>query len=91
MDFKVMTEGNAVKIELDGELTFDTHRDFREIMNVIRDAQSDIEVNLGKLKNIDSAGAGMLKLAQEKAKESGNSLSLTEVPKDLKTFIELLS
>ena len=90
MDFKVNTEGNGLKIELDGDLTFETHRDFKEIIGIIKDAQDDVEISLKGLKNMDSAGAGMLKLAQDKAKQTGTGCSLTEVPESLESFVALL-
>jgi anti-anti-sigma factor len=90
MDFKVNSTNNGLKIELDGELTFNTHRDFKEIIGIIKDAQEDVELSLKGLSNMDSAGAGMLKLAQDKAKQSGSKCELTEVPDELEVFVSLL-
>jgi len=90
MDFKVNTTGNGLKIELDGDLTFENHRDFKEIIGIIKEAQKDVEISLKGLSNMDSAGAGMLKLAQDRAKQSGSDFSLTEVPEKLRVLVSLL-
>lgn len=90
MDYKVQSTNSGLKIELDGELTFENHRDFKEIISLIKEAQSDVELSLKGLKNMDSAGAGMLKLAQDKAKQSGTDCQFTEVPDDLEVFVSLL-
>lgn len=90
MDFKVNSTGNGLKIELDGELTFENHKDFKEIIQVIKEAQEDVEISLRGLSNMDSAGAGMLKLAKDKAQQTGGSFNLTDIPDDLKVFVSLL-
>ncbi len=90
MEFRVENNGNGLRIELDGELTFENHRDFKEILGIIKDAQDDVEISLKGLSSMDSAGAGMLKLAQDKAGQSGGAFSLTEVPDDLQAFVSLL-
>jgi anti-anti-sigma factor len=90
MDFKVDKSGNGLKIELDGDLTFENHRDFKEIIGIIKEAQKDVEISLKGLSNMDSAGAGMLKLAQDRAKQGGANFSLTDVPNELEVFVSLL-
>jgi len=90
MDFKVDSTGNGLKIELDGDLTFENHRDFKEIITLIKDAQKDVEISLKGLDRMDSAGAGMLRLAQDRAQKSGSDFNLTDVPEDLRVFVSLL-
>lgn len=90
MDFKVNSTDKGLKIEIDGKLTFESHRDFKDILNAIKDAQEDVEISLKGLSNMDSAGAGMLKLAQDKTKESGHDFKLADVPEELEVFVGLL-
>ena len=90
MDFKVNSTDNGLKIELDGDLTFENHRDFKEIIGLIKEAQDDVEISLKGLSNMDSAGAGMLKLAQDRAKQGGGSFDITDVPEELEVFVSLL-
>lgn len=90
MDFKVNNTDKGLKIELDGKLTFESHRDFKDILNAIRDAQDDVEISLKGLSNMDSAGAGMLKLAQDKATQNGKDFKLADIPEELEVFVSLL-
>lgn len=90
MDFKVNSTDQGLKIELDGDLTFENHKDFKEIIGIIKEAEKDVEISLAGLSNMDSAGAGMLKLAQDRAKQVGGEFSLTEVPEELRVFVSLL-
>ena len=90
MNYKVDSTSNGLKIELDGDLTFENHKDFKEVISIIKEANQNVELSLKGLSNMDSAGAGMLKLAQDKAKMSGGNLSLTEVPEELRVFVSLL-
>jgi len=90
MDFKVDTTDNGLKIELDGDLTFENHRDFKEIIGLIKEAQKDVEISLKGLSRMDSAGAGMLKLAQDRAKQAGTDFNLTDIPEELRVFVSLL-
>lgn len=90
MDFKVNTTDKGLKIEIDGTLTFENHRDFKNILSAIKEAEKDVEISLKGLSNMDSAGAGMLKLAEDKAKQNGNEFSIADVPEDLKVFVDLL-
>ncbi|MEX0299811.1 MAG: lipid asymmetry maintenance protein MlaB [Kordiimonas sp.] len=90
MDFKVNSTDKGLKIEIDGTLTFDSHRDFKDVLNAIRNAQEDVEISLKGLSNMDSAGAGMLKLAQDKAQQNGKDFKLADVPEDLEVFVALL-
>jgi len=90
MDFKVETTDTGLKIELDGDLTFENHRDFKDVIAIIKDAQKNVEISLKGLSKMDSAGAGMLKLAQDGAKLSGGDFNLTNVPENLRVFVSLL-
>jgi len=90
MDYKVNSTDQGLKIEIDGTLTFENHREFKGIIEAIRDTQENVEISLKGLKNMDSAGAGMLKLAQDKAQQNGKDFKISEVPEDLKMFVSLL-
>jgi len=90
MDYKVTSTDGGLKFELNGDLTFETHRDFKKIIGLINDDQKNIEISLAGLTHIDSAGAGMLMLAKDKAKQSGGLVNLTDIPENLQSFVSLL-
>ncbi len=91
MDYTINIDGSTICIELSGELTFESHEDFREILQCITPDAEKIIVSLKNITQMDSTGVGMLKLAQDKAKKVSTSLKFTEIPDDFKIFIELLN
>ncbi|MBL4837450.1 MAG: STAS domain-containing protein [Kordiimonadaceae bacterium] len=90
MEFKIDSTDKGLKIEIEGMLTFDCHKEFRDILSAIKDAQEDVEISLKGLDNMDSAGAGMLKLAQDNTENNKKSFALTDVPKGLQVIVDLL-
>jgi len=90
MEYTVEKTQQGLKIELSGELTFEKYQTFRAVIEEIRTEKTDVEFSLSTLENIDSAGAGMMKLAKDEAKRLGISFSITNIPKDLQAFISLL-
>ncbi|MBL4639271.1 MAG: STAS domain-containing protein [Kordiimonadaceae bacterium] len=90
MDYKIDSTSKGLKIEIDGMLTFDCHKDFKNILTAIKEAHKDVEISLKGLSNMDSAGAGMLKLAQHNTQNNDKDFELTDVPKELKVIVDLL-
>ena len=90
MEFKIDSTDKGLKIEIEGMLTFDCHKEFRDILSAIKDAQEDVEISLKGLDNRESAGAGMLKLAQDNTENNKKSFALTDVPKGLQVIVDLL-
>lgn len=90
MKYQVHTTNDNLRIELEGTLTFDCHNEFKLLLQAINNAQSDIEISLKGLSNMDSAGAGMLRLAKEGAQQTGKALTITDVPEPLEPLITLL-
>ena len=90
MEVNAQSSGDALVFELSGVLTFDDHEKFREVTNSIVNARANsVELSLSQLSMIDSAGIGMLLLANDKAKKSGIPLSITGVKGHVAKAVEL--
>ncbi|MBR9824525.1 MAG: STAS domain-containing protein [Alphaproteobacteria bacterium] len=90
MDFKVVTKPDTTSIELSGVLTFDDHERFKAVVEAITVAESDgVELDLTGMKMIDSAGIGMLLLANDRAGKAGKTLALRGVTGHVAKVVEL--
>lgn len=90
MEFKTVNTANTTTIALSGVLTFDDHERFKAVVTGISEAASDnVELDLSATKMIDSAGIGMLLLANDRAGKAGKSLSLRGVTGHVAKVIEL--
>jgi anti-anti-sigma factor len=90
MEFKLDTQEQKVVVHIKGMLTFDDHENFKKIVETIGGTISPlIEINLAETVMIDSAGIGMLLLANDQAKQSDKSLVLTGVSGHVAKVVEL--
>ncbi|WP_203291349.1 STAS domain-containing protein [Maricaulis parjimensis] len=90
MDFKAQTEADAVIVTLNGVLTFDDHETFRGVVTAIVDANvSTAILDLSGLTMIDSAGIGMLLLANDRATKQDKTLRLRGVTGHVAKVVEL--
>lgn len=90
MDCEITTGDKGLSVKLSGNLTFESYRDFKEVVSAIRGAKEDVTVSLTGINEMDSAGAGMLKLAQDQAKQSGVNFTITDVPPKLEILVSLI-
>lgn len=90
MDCEITTGDKGLSVKLSGNFTFESYRDFKEVVSAIRDTKGDVTVSLADVNEMDSAGAGMLKLAQDQAKQSGVSFTITDVPPKLEILVSLI-
>lgn len=73
MSFHPSLEGSVATLRLDGRLTFERHRDFKEQAYPLIDNPEvrTIELDLGGVTYMDSSTLGMLLLLREKADSKG--------------------
>ncbi|MFC3053485.1 STAS domain-containing protein [Kordiimonas pumila] len=90
MEYQVKTSTKGLLIELHGNLVFEHYRDFKNILSLMKEEKSGVELSLAKLQNMDSAGAGLLKLAKDQAQEQNISFSIVDVPDALRVFVSLI-
>ncbi|WP_291843531.1 STAS domain-containing protein [Maricaulis sp.] len=90
MDFKSDARGDRLVIAISGVITFDDHNKFRGILNAIADsAATTIEISLADTKMLDSAGVGMILLANDRAKKADKTLRLSGVTGHVAKVLEL--
>ena len=77
MQYEMPTSEAGVQIHLMGQLTFDTHLEFREIIEgLVLSQTKNISLDISGLDGMDSAGLGLLLLMREKAEELGATFQL---------------
>jgi len=90
MEYRIDSQGERAVIKIQGVLTFDDHEKFKGVVKSITgDDAKQIEINLTETKMIDSAGIGMLLLANDKAKKVGKSVQLSGVNGHVAKVVEL--
>lgn len=84
-----MTESD-VTVAMSGELSFTDHGTFRKIITTVTESERPSCVfDVSKLERTDSAGLGMLMIAQEAATEGGWSLSLRNAQGEFLKMLKL--
>jgi anti-anti-sigma factor len=82
-------DGKTV-IQLQGRFDFNAHREFREAVDqAVKDAVSQIQVDLGGVDYLDSSALGMLLMLRDKAKGAGKEVSLANARGSVKQVIEI--
>ncbi len=90
MDYRNEIRGDRMVVSISGTLTFDDHEAFRRIVGEIAVCDvPTVELSLATTKMIDSAGIGMLLLANDKATKSGKRLCLSGVSGHVAKVIDL--
>lgn len=90
MDYRTETTGDALVVHLSGVLTFDDHEKFRAVVTEIADSQASTAViDLSALQQIDSAGIGMLLLANDRAGKQDKQLRIRGVSGHVAKVVEL--
>jgi anti-anti-sigma factor len=82
-------DGKTV-IQLQGRFDFNAHREFREaVEQAVKDAVTQIQVDLGAVDYLDSSALGMLLMLRDKAKGAGKEVSLSNARGSVKQVIEI--
>ncbi|WP_417488200.1 STAS domain-containing protein [Maricaulis sp.] len=90
MDYRSEVRDQRLVISISGMLTFDDHEAFRRIVSEIAACEATaIELSLATTKMIDSAGIGMLLLANDKAIKTGKAMCLSGVTGHVAKVVEL--
>lgn len=90
MNYTVRDQGGVREIDLRGQLTFEANDDFRKIIEGMgKDRIQECVLNLGALDFIDSAGLGLLVLANNTANRSQVRLKLKNPKGQVREMIEI--
>lgn len=90
MDYATSSHDSHLLVKLSGVLTFDDHEKFKGVIRAILDSdQSQAEINLSEMTMIDSAGVGMLILANDKARKNSKSVRLSGIQGHVAKVLQL--
>lgn len=90
MEYRSGSDGDPLIVELHGVLTFDDHERFRELAATVTDGAADtVILDLSALTMIDSAGIGMLIMANDRVIKRGKTLRLRGVTGHVAKVVEL--
>lgn len=76
MEFSQEKTAGGMVMALRGTLTFKDHHTFRSLLDALRGAGSSHVLDLSGLEFVDSAGLGMLLIADDEARAAGWRLTL---------------
>ena len=77
MNFNLEARTDFLYIEPQGEMTIDHAATIKEQLHAVFTAQQDVEINLSKVTEIDSAGIQLLLLIKREVSSAGHELRLT--------------
>lgn len=84
------TKENCTTIALHGQFVFDTHRDFRQAATrALQDSANEIRIDLANLGHMDSSGLGMLLVFNDKARNAGKKVVLSNSRGEVTELLKL--
>jgi anti-anti-sigma factor len=90
MEYSSETRGDRYVVTIGGVLTFDDYDAFRQVIaEIVACTPDTVELSLTGAKMIDSAGIGMLLLANDKAGRAGKTLRLSGLKGHVAKVVEL--
>lgn len=90
MDYTVHDNGNLRELELRGQITFEADADFRTILAEWEQGGiADCVLNLSAVDYMDSAGLGLLVMANNAAKQAGVTFRLKHPRGQVRELIEI--
>lgn len=91
MHANVQTEGNKVRIALNGRFDFSAHRTFRESYTQPLDSRdvAEVEVDLGGVDYLDSSALGMLLMLREKAQAANKKIFLSNCKGSVRQVLDI--
>jgi len=89
MDLTTDENETNIIIRLKGELSFKDHIDFNAFLKDLPHSSKSIVFDLSELIAIDSAGIGMLFLAQKVIEKSGGNMSLKNPTGQVKRVFDI--
>lgn len=90
MLIQLETKQDCTTIALHGQFVFDTHRDFRDASTrALQEASQEIQIDLSKLGYMDSSALGMLLVFNDKAKDAGKRVVLSNGQGEISELLKL--
>ena len=89
MDYDIQTAGNMATVTLKGRFTFADNKLIREVLGQFNSTVNNCTMDIGQLEFIDSAGLGMLILANDTIAELGGKYVLCHPNGQVKKMLDL--
>ena len=89
MDHEIRKQGNAVVVAFNGDIDFNSSPDVRKVLLKALAGGTDVVVDLGQVRYIDSSGVASLIEAYQGAKSGGVQFGLANVSKPALRVLEL--
>lgn len=90
MQVNVSNRNGKTAIVLQGRFDFNAHREFREAVDqAVKEAQREIQVDLGGVDYLDSSALGMLLMLRDKAKNASKEIELANARGAVKQVIDI--
>jgi anti-anti-sigma factor len=91
MQANVLTTNGRAVIRLRGRFDFNTHREFREALDVaVADASAkEVAVDLGEVDYLDSSALGMLLMLRDKARLADKEVLLVNCKGAVKQVLDI--
>ena len=90
MQYTISNEGSNRIARIEGQVTFQEQKDFRELLNTLFTEKSGNYVfDLTNVSHIDSAGLGMFLIGRKRAQEVSASVALRKPPTNVRHTLEL--
>ncbi|ACT59845.1 STAS domain-containing protein [Hirschia baltica] len=90
MKYRFDERGDTLYVNVSDVLTFEDHEVFNPVIQEIEDGPAaNVVVDLQELKTVDSAGIGLLLLANDRAKKKGKSFKISNLQGHVAVVAEL--
>lgn len=90
MHISTQVSGDTVKVKLQGQFTFDSHKDFRRVTKEQIAVQGKtIEIDFADVDYLDSSALGMLLLVREQAAVAGKTVALANCRGAVKGVLDI--
>ncbi|MBL4692326.1 MAG: STAS domain-containing protein [Magnetovibrio sp.] len=89
MEHNINISGNGATVTLSGRFTFTDNKDFRDILSKFEEGILNCTLDVKNLEFIDSAGLGMIILANDTVSDNGGSFILRSPQGQVRKMLEL--
>lgn len=90
MQTSLTNRDGKTAVVLQGRFDFNAHREFREVVEQsVKEAPSQIIVDLGGVEYLDSSALGMLLMLRDRAKTAGKEVVLANARGSVKQVIDI--
>ncbi|MDF1719892.1 MAG: STAS domain-containing protein [Minwuia sp.] len=91
MNYEIGDYGDEIFVRINGNVVFDDHEKFREILNAIKDREPKTCIfDTERIGSMDSAGVGMLMVAYEACKTDNRRFLIRKPTDTIRNLMEIV-